>query len=89
MNVTIFIYSTLCSIDLDHSSNDIEFFSGAECIPPIGFPHDPVLIFGDNQYPTASTCALQLTLPKKYDRYYDFKAALDLAFICHGGFGLS
>ena len=65
------------------------FFTGAEEMPPLGFPHDPVLNFADALYPTASTCAIQLTLPTKYTDYPAFKSALDLAFICHGGFGLS
>ena len=67
----------------------LAFFTGAEQIPPLGFPYDPVLTFADNPYPTASTCAIQLTLPTKYSQYSPFKSALDLAFTSHGGFGLS
>ena len=67
----------------------LEFFTGADEIPPLGFPHEPVLNFSDGPYPTASTCAIQLTLPTQYRYYHPFKSALDLAFICHGGFGLS
>ena len=39
--------------------------------------------------PTASTCALQLTLPTCYPEYVAFKRALDTAFTMHGGFGMS
>ena len=67
----------------------LAFFTGAEEMPPLGFPHDPVLNFADQPYPTASTCAIQLTLPTNYLEYPPFKSALDLAFVSHGGFGLS
>lgn len=66
------------------------FFSGAEVMPPMGYPHDPEINFNDNSpYPTSSTCALQLTLPTCYSEYSKFKHALDTAFTMHGGFGLS
>ena len=65
----------------------IFFFSGADDIPPKGYPREPELNFNpSSKYPTASTCALQLTLPICYDQ---FKSALDVAFTMHGGFGLS
>lgn len=67
----------------------LSFSTGAEEVPPLGFPHDPVLGFSDSLYPTAATCAIQLTLPTRYTDYSAFKAALDLAFLSHGGFGLS
>ena len=72
MNDTIFIYNTLCSIffiGMVTLPMILNFFSGTKCVPPLCFPHDPVLNFADNEYPTVSTCALQLTLPTKYDRY--------------------
>ena len=68
----------------------MSFFSGADDIPPMGYPRDPELNFNpSSRYPTASTCALQLTLPTCYDQYDQFKGALDVAFKMHGGFGLS
>ena len=68
----------------------LNFFTGAESIPPCGFPPGkPVLSFNSsNPYPTASTCALELTLPTKYDDYQEFKSKMDQAFSMHGGFGL-
>lgn len=66
------------------------FFSGAANIPPSGYDIDPTILFSrENLYPTASTCALQLTLPTRYHDYNTFKKALDSAFVMHGGFGLS
>ena len=66
------------------------FFSSSDEVPPMDYPHEPVLNFNqDSPYPTSSTCALVLTLPTRYMEYDDFKLALDTAFIIHGGFGLS
>jgi len=68
----------------------MSFFSGADDIPPMGYPHEPLINFNpDSAYPTASTCALQLTLPTCYPEYVAFKRALDTAFTMHGGFGMS
>ena len=68
----------------------LNLFTGSESIPPCGFPPGkPVLSFNSsNPYPTASTCALELTLPTKYDDYQEFKSKMDQAFSMHGGFGL-
>ena len=66
------------------------FFSGANDIPPMGYPYDPVINFNPiSPYPTSSTCALQLTLPTCYLDYVPFKCALDTAFAMNGGFGMS
>ena len=49
----------------------LAFFPGAEKVPPAGFERGCTLNFNStNIYPTASTCALVLTLPALYyDRY--------------------
>lgn len=69
------------------------FFTGGEEIPPTGYGAlvQPCLNFScDQPYPTASTCAISLTLPTKYvgEPYSSFKQAMDTAMLCHGGFGL-
>jgi hypothetical protein len=68
----------------------MNFFCGSESVPPCGFPPGkPVLSFNaQNPYPTASTCAIELTLPTRYAVYQEFKEKLDQAFKMHGGFGL-
>ncbi len=67
----------------------LAFFSGADTVPPLGFGKEATLSFNPtNPYPTASTCALELTLPTKYTKYEEFKRQLDVAFSMHGGFGL-
>lgn len=71
------------------------FFTGAEEIPPTGYElssGQPVLNFNNTSpYPTASTCAIVLTLPTKYHQqpYSVFKRMMDTAMVSHGGFGLS
>ena len=68
----------------------MSFFSGAEDIPPMGYIRTPEInVNHAATYPTASTCALQLTLPTCHSQYQQFKTALDTAFVMHGGFGLS
>ncbi len=68
----------------------LSFFTGADDIPPLGFPHDPQLNFSPTSpYPTASTCAIELTLPMMYNISTQFEEKLKQAFILHGGFGLS
>ena len=64
--------------------------SGANDAPPAGYEVDPTINFNDNSnYPTSSTCALQLTLPTLYLDFESFKSALDSGFLMHGGFSLS
>lgn len=71
------------------------FFSGAEEVPPMGYGpfSTPCLKFdlGEAPYPRASTCAIELTLPTKYHQgpYSLFKEAMDIAMLCHGGFGVA
>ncbi len=68
----------------------LSFFTGANEIPPLGLPHDPQLNFSPSGvYPTASTCAIELTLPTRYEHSDEFDKALNTAFISHGGIGLS
>ena len=45
----------------------LAFTTGAEAILPIGFNEPLLLHFNSyNRFPTASTCALELTLPTQY-----------------------
>ena len=88
------IYTTNLTNDLTESTTRVSlktvlaFFTGADCIPPLGYT-SAVLSFNEsNPYPTASTCAIQLTLPTKYTDYEQFRHNLEIAFQMHGGFGL-
>ena len=66
----------------------LSFFTGADAIPPLGYQSVTLNFNSMNKYPTASTCAVQLTLPTRHTEYKDFKRELNVAFSMHGGFGL-
>ena len=62
------------------------YITGAEEIPPLGIPHDATLGFsGTNPYHTASTCAIQLTLPFKYATCESFRKYVFYAMVNHDG----
>ncbi len=69
-------------------SDVLVFFTGADSIPPTGYETATLNLNDTNHFPTASTCAVQLTLPTKYHDYNDFKSVMDTAMKMHGGFGL-
>lgn len=68
----------------------LNFFTGTEYPPPLGFDCPVSVHFhATSDFPMASTCALQLTLPTKY--YADvrtFNEKMVYGFANHGGFGL-
>ena len=66
------------------------FVTGTNRIPPTGFHLGLTLNFNNTHvYPSASTCALTLTLPTKYyDNYSLFKEKILYGLENHGGFGL-
>jgi len=68
----------------------LSFFTGAESVPPLGFERDVEVWFNhESQFPMASTCALQLTLPTLYHNQADlFQEKMVYALHNHGGFGL-
>ena len=68
----------------------LNFFTGATYPPPLGFDVPASVWFSPTaEFPQASTCALQLTLPTKYygnpERFHD---KMVYALKNHGGFGL-
>lgn len=65
------------------------FFSGADCLPPLGFHRSPELHFLEpaDLFPTASTCSLILRLPTRYHDYESFKVAMVQALTMNDGFG--
>ena len=68
----------------------LNFFTGANYPPPLGFDQPAALWFSPlAEFPCASTCALELTLPTKYHDSPDmFKEKMIYALLNHGGFGL-
>ena len=75
--------------DVDCTLEDL-FFSGANCIPPLGFELKATLVFlhtGSATLPTASTCDMQLRLTATYKQYQGFKDAMILGLKSNDGFG--
>ena len=71
-------------------STVLSFFTGADVPPPLGF-HPATLKFSEvvAEFPTASSCALELTLPTKHHNNPDmFREKFVYALKHHGGFGL-
>ena len=81
------IYAKFCITGSMTLNSVLNFFSGAEEIPPNGFSAEAMLHFSNDPYPTASTCALELTLTTKHEKYADFKNNFTTALQTHGGFG--
>jgi len=68
----------------------LAFFTGAEYLPPLGYENVTLQFSSSNPFPTASTCAIELTLPIQYGQCYQrFKQSMNTALLCYGGFGLS
>lgn len=63
------------------------FFTGAESEPPLGYDKKPKLLFACQKLASASTCALQLTLPLEHHSYESFKENMILSLKGHDGFG--
>ena len=94
-NDIFFVYMYLhTAIEPDNQSCSVSlgmvlsFFTGADVIPPQGYMSALLNFNAVNQYPTALTCAIQLTLSTKHSTYSEYKKHLDVAFTIHGGFGL-
>ena len=66
------------------------FVSGADKVPPLGFPNDPCLEFLEREYvlPTVSMCSVILTIATCYNCYEDLKAAMIPALKVLVGFKL-
>ena len=73
-----------------HLSNILAFITGADSIPPLGFPTDLVILFNKDEgrlLPTSSTCSLSLTLSIELVEYDLFKRNMDLAVLNAFEFG--
>lgn len=71
------------------SSKYYFIFSGGEAVPLFGYETQPSLHFsGFTILPTASTCALSLTLPTRYHNNPPTFEEKIFAILNHGGFGL-
>ena len=68
----------------------LSFTTGADAIPPLGFPNSPVILFSKDKnrlLPIASTCALSLTFSLGLVEYSIFKNNMDTAVLNAYEFG--
>lgn len=68
----------------------LQFITGADCIPPMGFDKKIILCFYDkegNRLPYASTCALQLLLPRGHEDETSFSHMMTEVIFGSYGFG--
>lgn len=68
----------------------LSFCTGSEYPPPLGFENPITVRFDPNtDWPMASTCAFQLTLPTKFHNDFEkFRDNVVFGVLNHGGFGL-
>ena len=78
--------STDCKVE-----DVLVFFSGADRIPALGFPHSPKVSFLYGQaskFCTASTCEIRLRLPTSHgEDYHSFREAMVMSLLDNDGFG--
>ena len=68
----------------------LAFVTGADSIPPMGFPKDPVILFSKDKsrlLPVSSTCSLSLTLSTGLVEYSVFQKNMDMAVLNAYEFG--
>ena len=71
------------------TERNVKLLYWSRVFPPMGFEVNPMVKFlGDSEYPTACTCALELTLPMKH--YKSLKEFHEKWHMLknHEGFGL-
>lgn len=70
----------------------LAFITGAEQVPPSGFPKTIEILFFDRplsgvKYPYTSTCALQFFIPKGVENYEEMENLIRESLKCGQGFG--
>ena len=74
--------------DAQASLTDVlAFVTGAERPPILGFDTIPTIVFHQETFPTANTCAIILRLPTTHDEYEEFKSKMDFAILNSPCFG--
>lgn len=67
----------------------LQFMSGADCVPPLGFERNLTVTFYDQdvtRLPFTSTCAMQIALPRGLEDKTAFSNLLTTAIFESGGF---
>mgnify|MGYP002803567923 FL=1 len=74
-----------------HLEHLLQFVTGADAIPPLGFPDFLNIIFydqedGTTRYPYTSTCAMTLALPRGHEDPKSFEELLSRSLFDSCGF---
>ena len=67
----------------------LNFWSGLEKPPPLGFDPRPTLRFIEGNLATASVCSYEMKLPLGPEDYATFKECMTLSLVGHCGFGVA
>lgn len=59
----------------------LQFFTGTDMVPPLGFPRKPTLNFTEGKLATASTCEPVLRLPLGHSSYGEFKKFMTVSIV--------
>ena len=66
INVILFTESSIVTLD-----KMLALFTGAKDLPPLEYENSTLQFSSSNQFPTASTCAIKLTLPTQFSCRYE------------------
>ncbi len=85
--LAFFAICCCCFVDKDDKASldmILSFFTGADSVPPLGYRN--VLSFNHmSLYPTASTCAVELTLPTRHQDYNNLNVIWTVHLLRLGG----
>lgn len=75
-----------------HLKDVLQFITGADCVPPLGFGKKITIGFydqeeGSTRLPYASTCSLNLALPRGHENYVSFSEMMKRVIFESCGFG--
>lgn len=87
-NVSIAVEDDMVQVKLEDL---LQFMSGADCVPPLGFGKNLTITFYDQdegvtRLPYTSTCALQIALPRGCEDETSLSNLLTTAIFESGGF---
>ena len=87
-NVNIAVKDDMVQVKLEDL---LQFMSGADCVPPLGFERNLTVTFYDQdegvtRLPFTSTCAMEIALPRGLEDETAFSNLLTTAIFESGGF---
>ena len=83
-----FFVKYLKACEGDKLKKMLNFFTGEESIPAVGFSSKPSLWFSETSlYPSSYTCSFELVVSSGHTNVESFQSRMDQALVSHGGFG--